>query len=118
MTSTKEEKVMKNTINTEILNFVFNRLRLQEGIVKSKNLDKVDNSTLYKLLYNAKFKQDHNFPLTNLEQLAKDNSGKFIQMYISQKYDETKKIQPIRSLPFEEVAHLTLGDLNDRDRCA
>ncbi len=108
---------MKNIINAQILNFVFNRLRLQEGIAKSKNLDKIDSVTLYKLLFNVRYKTDRNFPLTNLEQLAKDNSGKFISMYVSQKYDEAKKVQPITNLPFEEVAHLTIGDL-DRDRCA
>lgn len=95
----------------EMLGFVFNRLRTQEGIEKGQITMMMNDELIFKVLVNAKYKQEKGQTLTTLENSVRKESGSFIQMYVSQKWEEAKKEQHYNELPFEEISSLTTSDI-------
>ena len=66
---------------------------------------------IFKVLVNTFFKRENGLALTELEDSVKRESGSYIAMYVAQKWDAAKKEYAYKTLPYEEVSHLTLGDL-------
>ena len=95
----------------ELLGFVFRRLRNQEGIEKGKITSSMDDELIFKILINAKFKQEKGITLTELENAVKKESGNFIVAYVSQKWDSVRGEINLNSLPYADISNLTTRDI-------
>ena len=107
--------------NKDLLSFVFGRLRNQEGIERGKLTSCMDDETIFKILINARYKQERGITLTELEDSVKRESGNFIFAYVSQKWESAKSEEVFSSLPYAELSHLTTKDFftkNLRNRIA
>ncbi|MBQ7467178.1 MAG: hypothetical protein IJS74_03830 [Clostridia bacterium] len=102
---------MQINVNESMLDYVFNRLRMQEGKTSSKIISKLDSLTIFKVLANAKYKQDFGIQLTDLEKTIKDEAGFYIYTYVSQKYEEAKSNGGITSIVYPAFSNITLNDL-------
>ena len=111
MFTAKEDKKMQININEGMLNYVFNRLRMQEGKTLGKVTSKLDSLTIFKVLANAKYKQDYGIQLTDLEKTIKDEAGFYINTYVSQKYEEAKANGGITSMIYPAFSNATLNDI-------
>ena len=98
-------------LNKQLLGFVFNRLRLQEGKKLGKVTAMMDDILIFKILINAKFKQEHEIVLSELEKVVREECGKNICMYVSQKYEQEKNESKIKDIPFNELSNKTIGDI-------
>ncbi len=102
---------MQININEGMLDFVFNRLRMQEGKTLGRTTSKLDSLTIFKVLANAKYKQDCGMQLTDLEKTVKEEAGFYIYTYVSQKYEEAKLNGGITSIVYPAFSNITLNDL-------
>ena len=98
-------------INNEILGFVFNRLRIQEGKRVGRITAMMDNVLVFKILINARYKQERKTMLSDLERTIREESGINICAYVSQKYDQAKQLGEITSMPYQELENKTIGDI-------
>lgn len=96
-------------INKEVLSFVFNRLRQQEGIKARGLISTIGDLSIFKILANVKYKQDHGLTISELERIVKEESGQNVRAYVWQKYDSVKNL--IKSVPFEEFANKTIKEI-------
>lgn len=102
---------MSIKVNTEVLRFVFNRLKLQEGISLGKTAANMDCELIFKVLINANYKQEHDITLTELETTVKRECGTYIAMYVAQKWEEAKKENSFLSVPYSDISHMTIRDI-------
>ena len=102
---------MQINIDEGTLKYVFNRLLMQEGKTLGKTASKLDCLTIFKVLANAKYKQDFGLPLTDLEKTIKDESGFYINTYVSQKYEEAKLNGGVTSIIYPAFSNATLNDI-------
>ena len=102
---------MQINVNESMLDFVFNRLRMQEGKTLGKVTSKLDSLTIFKVLINAKYKQESGLQLTDLEETVKEESGFYINTYVTQKYEEAKLNGGISSIVYPAFSNATLNDI-------
>ena len=102
---------MQININESMLDFVFNRLRMQEGKTLGKTTSKLDSLTIFKVLANAKYKQDFGIQLTDLEKTVKEEAGFYIYTYVTQKYEEAKMNGGITNIIYPAFSNITLNDI-------
>ena len=102
---------MHININESMLDYVFNRLRMQEGKTLGKTTSKLDSLTIFKVLVNARYKQESGIQLTDLEKTIKEESGFYINTYVTQKYEEAKSGGGITSIVYPAFSNATLNDI-------
>lgn len=101
----------KIKVNEDILGFVFKRLRMQEGIELGKASSSMNSETIFKILINAKFKQERGITLTELEKTISKESGAYIRTYVAQKWDEAKSENVFTEIPYERLSKTSISDL-------
>ena len=102
---------MQINVNEGMLDYVFNRLRMQEGKTLGKTTSKLDSMTIFKVLANAKYKQDFGIQLTDLEKTIREEAGFYIYTYVSQKYEEAKANGGVTSIVYPAFSNATLNDI-------
>ncbi len=101
----------KIKVDQTILGFVFKRLRMQEGIEEGKTSSSMSSETIFKILINAKFKQEKGITLTELEKTVSKESGSYIRAYVAQKWDEAKSENVFTEIPYERLSKTSISDL-------
>ena len=102
---------MELNVNKEVLNFVFRRLRMQEGIKEGKLTMAMDSETIFKILFNVKFKQERGMVLTELEKGVNSEVGSYIRTYVAQKWEEAKSKNTFLDIPFAGLEKKTASEL-------
>ena len=101
---------MKNNISNEMLGIIFKRLRAQEGINAGSTTKLLEPELIYKILINARYKQEKQIAMSDLEIRLRNESGDLIKMYIAEKWTQLKGEEPER-IPFPEIANKSLRDV-------
>ncbi len=97
-------------IDFQILGFVFNRLRAQEGVELGTVTSMLDSKAIFKILFNSNYKKDMGIELTELETSVWNEVGSYIRMFVRQKYEEAKASLNFDKLPFENMSNKTSKD--------
>lgn len=102
---------MKNLISNEMLAVMFNRLRGQENIPLGKLSSMLKAEDIFQILVNARYKQEHQIALSDLESKIKKESGSLISMYVNEKWNLIKKDISFSKIPFPKMSTMSLKDM-------
>lgn len=105
---------MENLVSNEMLGVIFNRLRNQENIPIGKVSSLLKSESIFKVLVNAKYKQEKQIALSDLELKIKQESGDLIFMYVSEKWNSIKNNLFVSKIPFPEMSTKALSDVEKR----
>lgn len=101
---------MKNNISNEMLGIIFKRLRAQEGIMMGSTTKMLEPELVYKILINARYKQEKQIAMSDLEIRVRNEAGVLIKMYVAEKWAQIKSGEP-EKIPFPEIADKSLKDV-------
>ena len=102
---------MENFISNQTVSVMFNKLRASEKIKMGQFSSCLKPIDIFKILINARYKQENKIENSDLEKKIKAENGNMIVMYVSEKWTLIKNQYKINSIPFPEFAHISLKDI-------
>ena len=96
---------MENLISNDVLSVIFNRLRAKDNIKMGKISSLLKPDAIFKILINARYKQERQIELSDIEKNVKFESGEMICMYVAEKWNLIKANFSSSKLPYPEIAN-------------